>query len=157
VLVKVAEFVEKPKRMTPAEIPSMVWLRPLDECLLVRRIMSDEFSPTIALGVGGLSAPMSFPEENRKLRLSGALCEAERQLSNSDVEYRSEQYGNQANLDIPLWIGGAADDEAYDFVRSVGIILKPHGVEIGCDTSFDSRTQVSDFVISDVEFENGAV
>ena len=106
VLVKVAEFVEKPKRMAPTEIPSMVWLRPLDECLLVRRIMSDEFSPTIALDVGGLSVPTSFPEENRKLRSAGALCEAEGQLSNSDVEYRSKQYGNQANLDIPLWIGG---------------------------------------------------
>jgi hypothetical protein len=155
VLVKVAEFVEKPKRMTPTEIPSMVWLRPLNDCLIIRREMSHHFDPSF--GVGKFSTLTSSPEVNRELGPVGAFGETFRQLSNGNIEHRPEQDCNCANLDIPLWIGRAADDEAYDLVKSVRIILKPHSVEVGCDASFDSRTQVGDFVISDAELENGAV
>jgi hypothetical protein len=105
VLVKVAELLEKPKRMTPTEIPSMVWLRPLDDCLLIRRKKSDEFSPSIAPVVdtfSSLTSLASFPEEDRELRPIGAIRETPGQFGNSDIEDRSKLHGNRANLDIPL-------------------------------------------------------
>lgn len=157
VLVKVAKFAEKPKRMTMAKIPSMVWLRPLDDCSLIRRKMSDHFGSPGTLNEGVVSALTRLPQENRKLGSPGALGDAFGNLSESDIKYRPKQNGNQTNFHIPLWIGGAADDQAYDLVRSVRIILKSHSVALGHDTCFDSRAQLRDFLISDMKLEDGAV
>ena len=44
VFVSVAQLVQKPKRMPPTEIPSMVWLRQLNDYLVVSRKMPDSFA-----------------------------------------------------------------------------------------------------------------
>ena len=52
VLVGVVHFMEEPERVS-ARIPSVIWLRPLDHCLLAMRQVSDE-PPTVSGEAGGV-------------------------------------------------------------------------------------------------------
>jgi hypothetical protein len=155
-LVSVAQLVKKPKRVPPTEIPSMVWLRPLDDCLLVRSEVADESD-----SVSGESAAPTFSvcpvDKNRELRLLRSSGSSPGQFGYGDVKNRSKQNGKSANLDVPVWIGGLADDEAYKLVRATRLVLKSDRIEFGFDESAEIAGQLMQFTVSDAELENGVI
>ncbi|MCX7424915.1 MAG: hypothetical protein NTW96_04715 [Planctomycetia bacterium] len=152
VLGSVAQLVKNPKRVTPTEIPSMIWLRPLDDCLIARSQVGNTSGS--AVGKSGPSSSVRSIDKDRKLGLPRPARSPSGQLGNGDVKNRSKRNGKLANLNIPLWVGRLADDEAYELVRATRLILKPDSVEIRFDDTVDVPAQLIEFVVSDTEREN---
>ena len=134
----------------------MIWLRPLDDCLIFRSQVGNDFGAAS----GKSSCPSSVVRSVDKDRKTGLLRSAgspSGQFGDGDVKNRSKQNGKPANLDIPIWVRRLADNEAYELVCATRLILKSDGVEIRFDEIVDVSAQLIEFIVSDTELENGVV
>ena len=150
-LVRVIDLMEPPQGAAPSPFPALVWLQPLDACLMFRAEVVNHVasipSPLDCLTVG-VNGPLELmvhgiakwesrptPQENRKL-LAGVPCRCfgvqGGELVNETIESGPEIMGHLSDPDSPVGVGwGALNAHAIDIFASLRIELRPDDVILG--------------------------
>lgn len=110
VLVSIVYLMQQVKRIAPTASPALVWLQPLDSCLMFAAKALNHLSPSAtemgALGALAAAPPRTTHEEDREL---GVACRCfgleKRQLPNDSIEGGAQVMGNfpDANAPIKRW------------------------------------------------------
>jgi hypothetical protein len=149
VLIRVVEFFEPIEGVVKTATPSLVWLQPLNECLMFISKTLNHLAPiTPSFDEFAFAAYWKFKllgqslmKGNRcaldqKDRELGEACNCvgfqQRQLMNQSIEGRTEIVGDVSDADSPIkgW-SGAIYAEAVAAISSLRIQLRPDNLVIG--------------------------